>query len=864
MKLARISRVMTVALVVGLSGIVAPAVFAAPPMDVVTIHYTGVIDRVDDPDGVLDGSVEVGGFFHGSYTFNAGIEVDHYRPGWDRYLYREKAPAGMTFEVTVGNYTFENKVGSLTGFDVKNNYIVGGRTKDEYHVNTHTIGQTAGPDLGLLGILFEFVLTTYDHLDAITGLPRAMPPLEKFERINRFYLDLLDLRGVGVQVYGHLTDDAVVPDVVGLRLHEARLEISNHDLSVGEVEYDYSETVPEDRVISQDPAAGTRVPAGFAVDLVVSLGRAPVMVPVPAVEMQPLAEAQLKIISVSLEVGDVDYVHSDTVPAGFVVSQYPAAGTLVTAGSEVHLQVSLGPETVEVPNVVGRLLAEAESRITAADLIVGEVDRAYSSTVARDRVITQNPAAGTEVKVGSAVDLLISLGPAGPELVVVPDVVGMPLFGAKSAITTAGLVVGATSGQYSDAVPEGSVISQEPRGGTSAPMGFAVDLVLSIGPAGGESVASLALAFAFGSRLLECPTYSVPSANYTMVYHGTPAELQYNPARGWGYEVLYPIGSPYGGRAGYGIFGPFDDSPNNREKFADDCPEQLYDSFIGAKDFTSECSELTIGDPDTPCAPTIDPEGIIFRVDVPNGTYRFVAAVGDADNVHAHRIIAEDGGTGPPELIGPNHVVLVHNFDQAQQTIGEAEPGEPGEGVYARVGFDGKIPPPGDGVFPSPQFLDMDRNGFATAGAADSPVLEVTQGYIRIHQLQGNSNDGPGGPRDGNGGDMVILELWKIETEPEEQDCLTESGDLVGIDIGGSLPAGVADPTPTMCWDITGGGADIWATADQFYYAAVADPEYPDEPKKIEGDFTAIVGWKHMEPYVTGHEWAKAGIMARA
>ena len=56
-------------------------------------------------------------------------------------------------------------------------------------------------------------------------------------------------------------------------------------------------------------------------------------------------------------------------------------------------------------------------------------------------------------------------------------------------------------------------------------------------------------------------------------------------------------------------------------------------------------------------------------------------------------------------------------------------------------------------------FVDF---GLPTGAGANSPVLEVTQGYIRIHQLQGNSNDGPGGTLDANSGDIVILELWKV------------------------------------------------------------------------------------------------------
>jgi hypothetical protein len=247
-----------------------------------------------------------------------------------------------------------------------------------------------------------------------------------------------------------------------------------------------------------------------------------------------------------------------------------------------------------------------------------------------------------------------------------------------------------------------------------------------------------------------------------MVHHGdrepaTVDALTYDAAKGYGYEVIDPGNTD---RRGFAIFGPFDDSPNGRNEFPDDSVEEIYDSFIGAKSFTNEVSAVTMGDMVTPSP---DPEGIIFRVDVPNGLYRFVAAVGEADNPHAHRVLAEDGGSGPPANIGANHVVLVSNHDQAQYDIGQIAGDDLGDAVFARVGFDGKIPPPGDGVAPDPAFVDQDENGMATDAGANSPVLEVTAGYIRIHQLQGNSNDGPGGARDANGGDIVILELWKVE-----------------------------------------------------------------------------------------------------
>ncbi len=297
---------------------------------------------------------------------------------------------------------------------------------------------------------------------------------------------------------------------------------------------------------------------------------------------------------------------------------------------------------------------------------------------------------------------------------------------------------------------------------------------LFLASAGGIARAqTLEGAFAFGSRNLECPTFNDPETNYTMVHHSANSvaahdALAYDPGLGWGFEVT---NEGAGGRNGAEQFGPFDDSPNNRNRFGDSCPEELYDSFIGFKNFADACDEATAGGPNEPCSP---PEGGIFRVDVPNGLYRFVAVIGEADNPHAHRVIAEDGGGGPPENVGANHVVLVKNHDQAQYTTGQARADRTGAGVFAHVGFGDKQAPPGDGTAPDPVFVNMNENGEPSggdgSGAANSPTLNVTQGYVRVHLLQGNSNPGPGGPdgdgNDPNGGDIVLLELWRIGEAP--------------------------------------------------------------------------------------------------
>jgi hypothetical protein len=66
---------------------------------------------------------------------------------------------------------------------------------------------------------------------------------------------------------------------------------------------------------------------------------------------------------------------------------------------------------VDVPNVVGMTQTDAETAITAASLTVGTVATVNSNTVASGDVISQDPAAGTNITSGSAVDIVVSLGP---------------------------------------------------------------------------------------------------------------------------------------------------------------------------------------------------------------------------------------------------------------------------------------------------------------------------------------------------------------------------------------------------------------------------------------------------------------------
>lgn len=161
-----------------------------------------------------------------------------------------------------------------------------------------------------------------------------------------------------------------------------------------------------------------------------------------------------------------------------VISQSPAAEAHVDPGAVVTIIVSAGRSGVEVPDVVGLRTAAAVTKLQAAGF------RAKASSVFSPKpsgtVVGQKPAAGDRAEKGTQVLLQVS---KGQKRVQVPDVVGQPSADAQAALKQAGFaytIVVVPSDQ-----PRGTVVSQDPPGGTTAPQGSKVRLNVAAGASGG-------------------------------------------------------------------------------------------------------------------------------------------------------------------------------------------------------------------------------------------------------------------------------------------------------------------------------------------------------------------------------------------
>ena len=136
-----------------------------------------------------------------------------------------------------------------------------------------------------------------------------------------------------------------------------------------------------------------------------------------------------------------------------------------------------GPGTIGVPNVLNESVAVAKANIEGLQLHMTPVTYATNPTVAQGSIISQHPAAGTQVKPGSDVAVVVSKGNAVP--VPVPNVIGLTLADATSALNVKQLGIKTVSvTSWNSSVIPGTVLAQQPAGGTTVNTGSTVTLTL--------------------------------------------------------------------------------------------------------------------------------------------------------------------------------------------------------------------------------------------------------------------------------------------------------------------------------------------------------------------------------------------------
>jgi beta-lactam-binding protein with PASTA domain len=216
---------------------------------------------------------------------------------------------------------------------------------------------------------------------------------------------------------------------------------------------------------------------------------------VPSFEGLTVAEATEKAASLGLNVTVDNHFYSVAIPAGRILNQSPAAGTIVRREWQVRLTESVGPQRVAIPNLTGSNQRLASIQVRRLGLEVGPTAEMPYAYAPADTVIAQNPGPDASGVERPLISLLVAAPPA--EIsggMVMPDFAGQAFQAAAAAIARAGLklepvkmvpagipaVGGATDTQPPQPpVAPGTVTSQNPPAGHRVDASTPIELTVA-------------------------------------------------------------------------------------------------------------------------------------------------------------------------------------------------------------------------------------------------------------------------------------------------------------------------------------------------------------------------------------------------
>jgi eukaryotic-like serine/threonine-protein kinase len=261
-----------------------------------------------------------------------------------------------------------------------------------------------------------------------------------------------------------------VPDLVGMSLDGAREKVGD-DFEV-EVAKSVSGERPVDTILGQSPSAG-KAEKGSTISVNV-VGTQ--VSDVPDVVGSGRAEAQQALKAAGFEV-EVAQRESSFDDQNRVMGQDPSGGGRAEVGSGVTITVGTGPSSVPVPRLYGNTPAQAESVLQGAGLRLGVQSRGYNNDVTEGSIFFQDPSGGESVEPGTAVNVTVSLG---PEQVEVPEVYGLSVAAAQTALSNIGL--NSTPIEVKGDEPAGTALATDPEAGAMLDPGSTVGLYYSAGP----------------------------------------------------------------------------------------------------------------------------------------------------------------------------------------------------------------------------------------------------------------------------------------------------------------------------------------------------------------------------------------------
>lgn len=227
---------------------------------------------------------------------------------------------------------------------------------------------------------------------------------------------------------------AKIPNLSGLTFEQASVRLADEGFAV-EQRFAFDDEIEKDNVISSDPSFGTKAKKNSSVTVLTSRGIETFTLPQDLVGKNS-TDAVTQLLNTGFTNLKEIKEYNTTIAAGQVISVSPEAGKPLPHNEVITLHISNGPEPITVPNVVGK--SEADALQTLGDLELSlKTTEAFSETVTKGEIISQDPKAGSSGLRGQELRVEIS---KGPQKLTVPDLVGKKVKDAESQLQELGLV----------------------------------------------------------------------------------------------------------------------------------------------------------------------------------------------------------------------------------------------------------------------------------------------------------------------------------------------------------------------------------------------------------------------------------------
>lgn len=264
----------------------------------------------------------------------------------------------------------------------------------------------------------------------------------------------------GVKLFGG--GEAVeMPNVVGEQLEDAVKTLDDLNIKytvvyktadeIGDGTKEYA----ENEVVEQSVEAGTEIKTGKTVKITVCSGSGPVEV--PNVVGDNLDTAKAKLLEANLEVV-IEEKESDQ-EAGTVIEQSLKAGSEAQKGDKITIIVSKAAQ-VEVPRLESLALEDAKAQLESRGLKLGSTTQKNSDSYGANQVMSQNISPGSKVDKGTAVDVVVSSGPAVKKTTI-PVSYTIPDDGADHSVRIVVTDDTGSSTVYENTLKGGDTVSQK-------------------------------------------------------------------------------------------------------------------------------------------------------------------------------------------------------------------------------------------------------------------------------------------------------------------------------------------------------------------------------------------------------------------